>query len=259
MIITFFYNFIISSLLYLYLQKKTRISKKYLYIDNLIVAFVSFLLIYFLLNKTIFIIIFAPILVVGLSFCLTMIRFWRTPNRRVSASENQIISPADGNVIYIKRIEKGEIPISIKESSFTELSELVKTDLLNTPCWLIGINMTPFDVHKNCSPINGQITLNKHYKGRFLSLKDPMSLSENERNTYVIKNDKIQVGVVQIASKKVRRIDSYVSEGHEVFKGQWIGMIRFGSQVDVILPIECKVNVNLKQQVYARKTIIAEL
>lgn len=255
----FFYILAFSTILYLYLQKKTRISRKYLYIDNLIVAIVASALVYPFFDETLLILIFSPVLVLGLSFGLTMIRFWRTPKRKVSANDNQIISPADGNVIYVKKINKGETPISVKNKDFAKLSELIKTDLLDAPCWLIGINMTPFDVHKNCSPINGEIILNQHFDGKFLSLKNSESLSENERNTYVIKNENIQIGVVQIASKRVRRIDSYVHEGELVSKGQWIGMIRFGSQVDVILPDKCKVFIQEGLQVYAVETVIAEV
>lgn len=68
-----------------------------------------------------------------------------------------------------------------------EIMELTKTDLLSSPCWLIGINMTPWDVHKNCSPIDGKIILNKHTDGSFLSLKNFNAITRNERNTYVIK------------------------------------------------------------------------
>ena len=84
-------------------------------------------------------------------------------------------------------------------------------------------------------------------------------MTENERHTYVIKNEEYEVGVVQIASKRVRRIDSYVEEGQSVKMGDWIGMIRFGSQVDLFLPIEAKIQVKTEQQVYAKKTIVAEM
>jgi len=141
--------------------------------------------------------------------------------------------------------------------SLSKLNELTKTDLVKTPCWLIGINMTPFDVHKNCSPIDGKIILSKHIPGVFHSLKDFLSMTENERHTFVIKNNGLTVGVVLIASRKVRRIDSYVTENQKVKKGDWIGMIRFGSQVDLFLPIECDLEINIGTQVYAKKTIIA--
>ena len=119
--------------------------------------------------------------------------------------------------------------------------------------------MTPFDVHKNCSPIAGKIILNKHIPGKFLSLKEPKAIIENERNTLVIKNDHITIGIVQTASKLVRRIDSYVKQGDEIKRGEWFGMIRFGSQVDLIIPATCKVNVEIGQQIYAKSSIIASL
>lgn len=84
-------------------------------------------------------------------------------------------------------------------------------------------------------------------------------MTENERHTYVIKNEMCQVGVIQIASKRVKRIDSYVNQGDLVKQGEWLGMIRFGSQVDVFLPIEARIKVDLKQQTYAAKTILAEI
>jgi phosphatidylserine decarboxylase len=187
-----------------------------------------------------------------------MIRFWRTPRRKINPDDKLIASPADGNIIYIKKLEKDETPISVKGNKIQKLEELTKTDLLKKPCWLIGINMTPFDVHKNCSPINGKITLQKHTNGKFLSLKAFESETENERNTFIVENKNIQVGIVQIASRLVKRIDVYKTKNTEVTKGEWLGMIRFGSQVDVILPINAEIMVNFKDQVYAGKTVLAK-
>jgi phosphatidylserine decarboxylase len=169
-----------------------------------------------------------------------------------------IVSPADGKIIYIKRIDSGEIPISVKNGRKATLSEFANTGILDYPCWLIGINMTPFDVHRNCAPVDGRIILNRHYDGEFLSLKHQDALARNERNTIVIENPKGKIGVVQTASRLVRRIVTYKSEGESVSKGEWFGMIKFGSQVDLIIPAYCKVNVNLKQQVYAMNTLMAE-
>ena len=255
--------------MYLYLSWKTRMNKKFLYIDNLIVIIVSFLLsliAFSYLSSSIpkierfFLSLFiGGLAVITFGYLLTMLRFWRTPKRKLTAKANEIVSPADGNVIYIKRIDANEIPISIKNGQLNELRELTKTSLLQTPCWLIGINMTPWDVHKNCSPIKGKIILNEHTKGVFLSLKKFDALTLNERNTYVIENELLRLGVIQIASKGVRRIDSYVKEGDNVEKGSWLGMIRFGSQVDLVLPINVKIQITLGQQVYAVKTIVASL
>ena len=256
-------SLIVSTLLYLYLHKKTRISKKYIYIDNVGVIILSVLISVLLsglltdqVRPVIYII--NLILIVGIAFLFTMIRFWRTPKRVSLAKETEIVSPADGNVIYIKKIDKGDVPISIKNKRISKLDELTKTELLETPCWLIGINMTPFDVHKNCAPVEGKIMLQKHFIGKFLSLKENKALTENERNTFVIKNNKIIIGVVQIASRLVRKIDVYKKEGVQVKRGDWIGMIRFGSQVDVILPVSCDIKIKEKDQLYAGKTIIAD-
>lgn len=257
-------SIVLSTLLYYYLHHKTRISLKYLTQDNIIVIVLSFVLslwigtilplvyvnVVYLLNL---------ILVVGLAFAITMVRFWRTPTRVTEALETDIISPADGNVIYVEKVEAGEIPVSIKGNTYSKLDELTKTNILEGPCWLIGINMTPFDVHKNCAPIPGKVILNRHFDGKFLSLKLGEALKENERNTMVFEHEGMKVGIVQIASKLVRRIDTYVQEGDLLRRGQWVGMIRFGSQVDVIIPQKYKVKVKVKDQIYAGETVIAEL
>ena len=253
-----------STLWYLYMHKKTRINIKYVYTDNIVIILLAFgtlaaVLNYFSAFPSWLGYLISPFLVLGYSFLFTMYRFWRTPNRKLEARENEIICPADGNVIYIKEIPSGETPISIKNGLEAKLSEIMQTDILKGPCWLVGINMTPFDVHKNCTPVSGKILLNKHISGQFLSLKDPSAIVQNERNTLVIKNlDNELFGVVQTASKLVRRIDSYVKEGENVQQGKWFGMIRFGSQVDVIIPKHYKINVEVGQQTYAIKTVMAQ-
>ncbi|MFP4093958.1 MAG: phosphatidylserine decarboxylase [Cyclobacteriaceae bacterium] len=255
---------LVSTLLYLYLHKKTRISLKYLGIDNVAVIIVSFLISYWVLTAlpeiyyaVAFIVNF--VLVGAVAFAITMIRFWRTPTRKAKAAETDIISPADGNVIYVEKVEAGEVPVSVKGNTFSKLDELTKTDILSGPCWLVGINMTPFDVHKNCAPIPGRVILNQHFDGKFLSLKLGQALKENERQTMVFDNNGLKIGIVQIASKLVRRIDTYVKEGDMLNRGQWVGMIRFGSQVDVIIPRKYNIQVKVKDQIYAGESIIAKL
>ncbi|MBE0673894.1 MAG: phosphatidylserine decarboxylase family protein [Bacteroidales bacterium] len=252
-----------STSLYLYLRRKTKIGTRYLYTDNPAVAMISAIVVFVLyrMHVTDHWLLYGILVICSvtfLAFVFTMIRFWRIPRRRVAAVPGQIVSPADGKVIYIKRITGGEIPVSVKGEITSSLEELTKTTLLNDGGWHIGINMTPFDVHKNCAPISGKIILNMHFRGKFLSLKDPAARNENERNTYVLENDDVKVGIVQIASRLVRRIDSYVKEGESVRQGDWIGMIRFGSQVDIIIPSNYLVTVEIGRQVYATETIIAE-
>jgi phosphatidylserine decarboxylase len=257
-------SIVASTVLYYYLHYKTRISLKYLFQDNVVVILLSFLLSYLLLRALpaswyILAFIVNLGLVGAIAFGITMIRFWRTPIRRCEAPAEHIISPADGNVIYVEKIEAGQVPISVKGHTLAKLEELTKTNILDGPCWLIGINMTPFDVHKNCAPVPGKVVLNRHFDGKFLSLKEPDALKENERQTIVFDNNGMKVGIVQTASKLVRRIDTYVKEGDMLKRGDWVGMIRFGSQVDVIIPRKYNVKVKLKDQIYAGESVIAEL
>lgn len=251
-----------STAIYLYLHKKTKISLRYLYKDNVEVILLSCAVFFFgilrithnLACGVLSIVVLVPSLVLFFS----IIRFYRVPFRKVNMEENGIVSPADGHVIYIQRIVSGEIPISVKNGVNATLNEFANTGLLDSPCWLIGINMTPFDVHKNCAPVEGTILLNIHFDGEFLSLKHEEALKRNERNTIVIDTPQGKIGVVQTASRLVRRIVTYKRENDKVFKGDWIGMIKFGSQVDLIIPDTCKLLVELGQQVYARKTLMAK-
>jgi len=260
-LLLFIESIIISTLLFLYLNYKANIELKYLFIDNIIVAIVATIVTYlfnfFYLDNLFHAIILNIITVPVILVLTTLIKFYRIPLRKTKAKVNDIVSPADGNVIYIKRIETHDVPITVKNGEISKLEELTNTDILDTPCWLIGINMTPFDVHKNSAPISGQIILNKHFDGKYLSLKEAKSEVENERNTIVIDNGTIKVGVVQIASKKVRCVVTYFEENEDIQRGEWFGMIKFGSQVDVIIPIHYQIELNIKDQVYAGETIIA--
>ncbi len=255
---------LISSLWYLFLKRKTRINIKFLYSDNILVIFMSFGLLIVIKNLFNFDCVLIDFLALTfnialISFIITMIRFWRIPNRKLVENNNHIISPADGNILYIKKYESNEIPVSIKKGLSAKLDEILDTDLIKSPVWLIGINMTPFDVHKNCAPIGGKVILNKHIKGSFLSLKNPKAIIKNERNTLVIRTDNgQQFGIVQTASRLVRRIDSYIKVGQVINQGDWFGMIRFGSQVDLIIPTSYKICIELHDQVYAKSTIIAK-
>lgn len=253
----------LSTLWYVYLHRKTRISIKFIYSDNLIVSFFTILFCYLAFTYSpikfkVFYFTFSIPTILGFSFIITMIRFWRTPKRALTAKPNEIVSPADGNIIYIRKVQLGETPMSIKNGITAYLSEIAQTDLINGESWIIGINMTPFDVHKNCAPVSGQVILNKHIKGSFLSLKDPYAVVRNERNTLIIRSEHGELfGVIQTASKLVRRIDTYIVNGQLLKQGDWFGMIRFGSQVDLILPSRYNLSVSVGQQVYAKKTIVA--
>lgn len=177
------------------------------------------------------------ILLIGsISGSLLLWRFFRDPERVPPANDNVIVSPADGRILYIKKIDQGEIPSSNKAGRRFPLHEFVQSDLLPSGGHLIGIAMNFLDVHVNRAPIPGRISYLKHIKGLFLSLKRQEALIQNERVLTIIENGRVKVGIVQIASRLVRKIVSFFPEGSEVQRGQRIGVIRFGSQVDLIIP-----------------------
>jgi len=162
--------------------------------------------------------------------------FYRDPERKLPEQNNVILSPADGTVRYVKKIKKGEIPFSTKQQHNYRLDDVTKTQLLKDGSYLIGVEMHILNVHVNRAPVSGKIILQQPSQGRFLSLRNIQSVFQNERVTTVIDQGGFQIGVVQIASRLVRRIVSYQKEGDRVQKGQRIGMIKFGSQVDVVIP-----------------------
>lgn len=187
-------------------------------------------------------------------------RFFRDPERRPPADEQAVLSPADGVILYVNTFEKGQIPGGKKAKGSYSLADFTQTNLFNEGGVVIGIGMSFLDVHVNRSPVTGSVEMVTRIPGRFLSLKRPDALVLNERALTVIRVDGYPVGIVQIASRLVRRIVSYVNQGQAINAGDRIGMIKFGSQVDLILPsglhpvIRCRVG----QQVYAGLTVIAK-
>jgi len=198
--------------------------------------------------------------IIIITLLVIILRFYRNPERVPLKDEKVILSPADGRVRYVKRIENGEIPFSLKGKEKFKLTELTKIDILNDGAYLVGIEMSVLDVHVNRAPIEGKIIVQKPTRGRFLSLKKIEALFCNERVTTIIDNGRFKVGVVQIASRLVRRIVSYLNEGDSVQIGQRIGMIKFGSQVDLVIPKLANIEINVKpgDRVMAGLSVIAE-
>jgi len=181
-------------------------------------------------------IIVIEFLLIGVISSLILLwRFYRDPERVPPENVNSILSPADGQIKYVKRIEKGEIPFSEKKGRTFSLNDFVQADVLPQGGHLIGIAMNYLDVHVNRAPISGRVSMVKHIKGSFLSLKKKEAVAQNERNLIIIENEHFKLGIVQIASRLVRKIVPYIKEGQEIQKGTRIGIIRFGSQVDLIL------------------------
>ena len=192
---------------------------------------------------------------------LILWRFHRDPERKIPEGNDIIVSPADGKIIYVKKFRNGEIPFAEKNSRTFPLVDFVQSNLLPGEGILIGIAMNFLDVHVNRSPIDGRVSLLNHIKGLYISLKKKEAVIQNERVLTIIDNKCIKIAIVQIASRLVRKITPYIKEGQEVRKGQRIGMIRFGSQVDLCLPDlpSLRLNVSLGEKVKAGVSVVATL
>jgi phosphatidylserine decarboxylase len=198
-------------------------------------------------------------LVVGLS--ALAYSFYRDPERTGPDRDDVIVSPADGRVIYVHEAESGKLPVSDKHGKNYMLEELTKTRLRDESAIVIGISLSFLDVHVTRAPVTGRVAIHRHASGRFGSLRRLEMIFENERSTVVIERNELQVAVVQIASRLVRRIVDFVTEGDHVKAAEKLGVIRFGSQVDLVIPKrpECTVTVQVGQQVRAGESIVAEL
>ncbi|MCL5291401.1 MAG: phosphatidylserine decarboxylase [Actinobacteria bacterium] len=185
--------------------------------------------------------------------------FYRDPERVPERADGSVVSPADGVVRYVNRFEAGETPVSDKKRRKFRLSELADAGLGNGEGHQIGIEMNLFDVHVNRAPVAGRVVLLKPIRGSFSSLRDPAAVFRNERFTTLIDNGDFSVAVVQIASRLVRKIVSYLEEGQMVDLGQRIGVIRFGSQVDLIIPDLESLSISVKpgDKVFAGRSEIA--
>ena len=174
-----------------------------------------------------------------LFFLLFIISFFRVPKRKLILREKQVISPADGKVVVI-------------EEAFDD--EYFKEKRLQ-----ISIFMSPANVHQNRNPVSGEVIYSKYHRGKYFVAWHPKSSTENERHTVVIKNSQSEVLVKQIAGAVARRIVNYLMVGQKVEQGAEMGFIKFGSRVDLFLPIDSKVNVELNQMVQGGITVLATL
>jgi len=199
----------------------------------------------------------------SLAVCALIVlwRFFRDPERVPPGESDIVISPADGTVIYVKHSAAGVLPGSTKRGHELSLEELVRTRLSFDDAIVIGIALSFLDVHVNRAAIDGEVTLQRRFAGQFMSLKLPDAIVRNERSTTVIRNESLEVAIVLIASRLVRRIVSLVREGECVALGQRIGVIRFGSQVDLVLPLrpDLRVLIAPGDRVVAGTSVVAAL
>lgn len=187
--------------------------------------------------------------------------FYRDPERLIPREPGLVLSPADGTVIYVRRLDAGEPLRSEKNGAAMVLDEVKGTGVEREALWQVGISMVFTDVHVNRAPIAGKVSLVHHRPGKFLSLRLQEALNVNERQTMVIGDGEFQICLVQIASRLVRQIVSYVSANQEVQRGQRIGMIKFGSQVDLFVPVRAtsRLEVSEGQRMTAGETVICRV
>lgn len=165
--------------------------------------------------------------------------FFRDPKRTLFSGDNKIICPADGKVVVIEEVQMDEY--------FTDRRLQV------------SIFMSPTNVHVNRTPIAGEVKYSAYHPGKYLVAWHPKSSELNERTSIVIDNGTFDIMMRQIAGKLARRIVNYLEEGHEVEQGEQFGFIKFGSRVDLFLPLNTKIDVKLGQKVKGGVTIIGEL
>ena len=172
----------------------------------------------------------------ALSLSLVLLRFWRDPERTPPSGRGLVLSPADGKIGYVVSLESGSTPMMSKQGKDYVVTELTGTNSLTAATCLVGVEMSFLDVHVNRCPIGGKVTVLKHIEGEFMSLGKEEAQFLNARCTTVIEDRSLTLAVVQIASRLVRRVESYLSLGATVTCGQRLGIIRFGSLVAVVLP-----------------------
>ena len=203
--------------------------------------------------------------------------FYRDPRRKVKSTGKEIFSPADGQVIYIKKIKEGTVH-SKKLGEWIDINEISKMELEKKNGWLIGIYMSPLDVHFNYAPIDWLVKDSVYTSSKFnlpmvdlweyikityfrktINLFSKKYRLINERNTFLF-NGKAQIAVIEIADKFVSKITPFVEKGEKVIAGQKIGFIDRGSQVDTVI-FEENIEILVKEgkQVFGAKTKIAQL
>ena len=168
---------------------------------------------------------------------LFIISFFRIPNRKLTINDNQIISPADGKVVVIE--------------------EIVDEEYFKDKRIQLSVFMSPANVHVNRNPISGQVVYNQYHKGKYLVAWHPKSSTENERWSVAVINEKGTILYKQIAGALAKRICNYTKVGDQVKQTKEYGFIKFGSRVDILLPIGTKINVNLNEKVKGGVTVLA--
>lgn len=171
---------------------------------------------------------------------LIVLQFFRKPTRKTPINPQHIIAPADGKVVVIE--------------------EVVESEYFNDKRIQVSIFMSPFNVHVNYNPLSGVVSYFKYHAGKYLVAWHPKSSTENERTTIVTRHPNgTEVLFRQIAGALARRLCWYVDKGTAVTQGEEFGFIKFGSRIDIFLPLTAKILVKLDDKPVGGETVIAEL
>jgi len=178
--------------------------------------------------------------ILALAFLIIVLQFFRNPTRKVRKDFNEILAPVDGKVVVIEEVEENEYFKGKRKQ--------------------VSIFMSPINVHVTRYPASGQIVYSKYHPGKYLVAWHPKASEENERTTIVVKTPKFgEILYRQIAGALARRIVNYAEKGDSVHQGEDAGFIKFGSRVDLFLPLDCAITVKLNQKVVGAKTCIASI
>ena len=176
---------------------------------------------------------------VSLLFWVFILSFFRIPSRKLTIQDNAIIAPADGEVVVIEEVQADEY--------FSDRRIQV------------SIFMSPFNVHVNRNPVSGEVVYSQYHPGKYLVAWHPKSSTENERHSVVYRAQGKEILVKQIAGALAKRIVNYLQPGQTVKQTEEMGFIKFGSRVDLLLPMDAKIQVNMGDKPKGGVTVIATL
>ena len=180
------------------------------------------------------------ILSVSVVFLVLVLNFFRVPLRKVTINDKNILAPSDGKLVVIEQVQEDEY---LKEN-----------------CIQLSIFMSPLNVHKQWFPINGKVEYTKYHPGKYLVAWHPKSSTENERSTTVISsNNGTKILFRQIAGAVARRICNYANLGETITQKDEAGFIKFGSRVDVFVPLNATIKVKIGEKIIGGQTILATI
>ncbi|AOW21873.1 phosphatidylserine decarboxylase family protein [Urechidicola croceus] len=178
--------------------------------------------------------------IISIGFYILILQFFRNPVRKTNLNDNHIVAPVDGKVVVIE--------------------EVTESEYFNDKRIQVSIFMSPLNVHVTRYPISGNVLFSKYHPGKYLVAWHPKASTDNERTTIVVENNTVgKILYRQIAGALAKRIVNYAKVNDKTTQGSDAGFIKFGSRVDVFLPLNAKINVTLNQKVKGGQQVIATL